>query len=39
MFPAIGVLSDAVRQVGKRLQALGGDHDVGANVPVGVVAR
>lgn len=31
MFPAIGMLADAVWQVGKRLQALGGDHEVGAD--------
>ena len=39
MLPVIGMLADAVWQVGKRLQALGGDHDVGADPPVGAVAR
>jgi hypothetical protein len=39
MFPAIGVLSDAVRQVGERLEAVGGDHDIGADSPVRVAAR
>jgi len=39
MLPAIGMSSDAIWQVGKRLQALSGDHDVSADLAVGAAAR
>jgi hypothetical protein len=39
MLPAIGMPSDALGQVGKRLQALSGDHDVSTSLPVGAARR